>query len=197
MDLSQRIEFCHWLLHFFENSIWIWEPLINSWFNVPIAQIYTFMLFRSTAVSCRSIFSLWVSLIRKNSVAHMHHLAVYLKEGLTFARDESLENSQDSYSWFRLPLRHSLSYFFFFSVDHLLCLYARFLMLFHLNIHEVLSVDPSANVFTFGDFKGSVRYIFTSLFCMSKREGLWNKEKCFLFHFESSFRSWDNQILNF
>ena len=114
MDLSQRIDFCHWLLHFFENSIWIWEPLISSWFNVPIAQIYTFMLFRSTAVLCRSIFSLWVSLIRKNSVAHMHHLAVYLKEGLTFARDESLENSKDSYSWFRLPLRHSLSYFFFF-----------------------------------------------------------------------------------
>ena len=26
---------------------------------------------------------------------------------------------------------------------------------------------------------------------------MWNKEKCFLFHFESSFRSWDNQILTF
>ena len=38
---------------------------------------------------------------------------------------------------------------------------------------------------------------FASLFCMSKGEHLWNKEKCFLFHFESSFRSWDNQILNF
>ena len=35
-----------------------------------------------------------------------------------------------------------------------------------------------------------VRYIFT--FFMSKREHLWNKEKCFLFHVESSFRSWDN-----
>ena len=46
-------------------------------------------------------------------------------------------------------------------------------------------------------FKGWVPYIFTSLFCMPKREDLWNKEKCFLFHFESSFRSWDNQILNF
>ena len=28
-------------------------------------------------------------------------------------------------------------------------------------------------------FKGCVRYIFTSLFCMPKREDLWNKEKCF------------------
>ena len=37
--------------------------------------------------------------------------------------------------------------------------------------------------------KGCVRYIFASLFCMSKREHLRNKEKCFLFHFESSSRS--------
>ena len=38
-------------------------------------------------------------------------------------------------------------------------------------------------------FKGCVRYIFASLLCMSKREHLWNKEKCILFQFESSFRS--------
>ena len=37
--------------------------------------------------------------------------------------------------------------------------------------------------------KGCVRYIFASLFCISKREHLRNKEKCFLFHFESSSRS--------
>ena len=35
-------------------------------------------------------------------------------------------------------------------------------------------------------FKGCGRYIFASLFCMSKREYLRNKEKWFLFHFESS-----------
>ena len=34
--------------------------------------------------------------------------------------------------------------------------------------------------------EGCIRYIFASLFCMSKREHLRNKEKCFLFHFESS-----------
>ena len=38
-------------------------------------------------------------------------------------------------------------------------------------------------------FKGCVRYIFASLFCMSKKELFQNKEKCFLFHFESSSRS--------
>ena len=45
--------------------------------------------------------------------------------------------------------------------------------------------------------KGCDRYIFASLFFKFKGEHLWNKEKCFSFHFKSSFRSWDNQILNF
>ena len=45
--------------------------------------------------------------------------------------------------------------------------------------------------------KGCVCYIFASLFWMSKRGQLWSKEKCFLFHFESSPCSWDNQILTF
>ena len=34
--------------------------------------------------------------------------------------------------------------------------------------------------------QGCVRYIFASFFCMSEREQLQNKEKCFLFHFKSS-----------
>ena len=40
--------------------------------------------------------------------------------------------------------------------------------------------------------KGCPLYIFASLFCMYKKEHLQNKEQ-FLFHFESSFRSWGNQ----
>ena len=40
-------------------------------------------------------------------------------------------------------------------------------------------------------------HIFVSVFCISKREHLWNEEKCFLFHFESSFRSWNNQTVTF
>ena len=44
-------------------------------------------------------------------------------------------------------------------------------------------------------FKSFDCYIFGSLFCTSKGEHLWSKENCFLLHFESSFRSWDNQIL--
>ena len=46
-------------------------------------------------------------------------------------------------------------------------------------------------------FKGCDCYILSSLFYMSERKDLWNKKKCFLFHFESSFRSWFNQILTF
>ena len=56
----------------------------------------------------------YLPLIRKDSSTHMHGLAVYVKEGLPFARDLPLENSADSYLCFRLALLHSVSYFFFF-----------------------------------------------------------------------------------
>ena len=39
-------------------------------------------------------------LTRKDSSTHMHGLTVYVKEGLPFARDLSLENSADSYLCF-------------------------------------------------------------------------------------------------
>ena len=37
----------------------------------------------------------YLPLIRKDSSTHMHSLAVYMKEGLPFARDFSLENFAD------------------------------------------------------------------------------------------------------
>ena len=43
--------------------------------------------------------------------------------------------------------------------------------------------------------KGCVHYIFAGLFFKSKRERLSNQEKSSLFHFKSSFRSRENQIL--
>ena len=39
----------------------------------------------------------YLPLIRKDSSTHMHGLAVYVKDGLPFASDLSLENSADSY----------------------------------------------------------------------------------------------------
>ena len=91
----------------------------------------------------------YLPLIRKDSSTHMHGLAVYVKEGLPFARDLSLENSADSYLCFRLALLHSVPYFFFLyrSSSSSLC------MVFYSissNMDEVFSINPSA-VFVFGD----------------------------------------------
>ena len=93
----------------------------------------------------------YLPLIRKDSSTHMHRLAVYVKEGLPFARDLSLENSADSYLRFRLALLHSVPYFFFLSgpPSSSLCTVLDSILS---NIDEALSINPSANVFVFGDF---------------------------------------------
>ena len=93
----------------------------------------------------------YLPLIRKDSSTHMHGLAVYVKEGLPFARDLSLENSADSYLCFRLALLHSVSYFFFLcrSPSSALCTVFDSISS---NKDEVLSINPSANVFVFGNF---------------------------------------------
>ena len=93
----------------------------------------------------------YLPLIRKDSITHMHGLAVYVKEGLPFARDLSLENSADSYLCFRLALLHSVSYFFFLyrSPSSSLCTVFDSISS---NIDELLSINPSANVFVFGNF---------------------------------------------
>ena len=93
----------------------------------------------------------YLPLIRKDSGTHMHGLAVYVKEGLPFARDLTLENSADSYLSFRLALLHSVSYFFFLyrSPSSALCMV---FVSISSNIDEVLLINPSANVFVFGNF---------------------------------------------
>ena len=80
----------------------------------------------------------------------MHGLAVYVKERLPFAWDLSRENSADSYLCFRLTLLHSVSYFFFLYRSPLSALCMVFYSIS--SIDEVLSINPSANVFVFGDF---------------------------------------------
>ena len=44
----------------------------------------------------------YLPLIQKDSSTHMHGLTVYVKEGLPFAWDLSLENFADSYLCFRM-----------------------------------------------------------------------------------------------
>ena len=53
----------------------------------------------------------YLPLIEKDYITHMHGLVVNINEGLPFARDLSLVNS-DSYLHFQLALLHSDSYFF-------------------------------------------------------------------------------------
>ena len=93
----------------------------------------------------------YLPLIRKDSSTNMHGLAVYVKEGLPFARDLSVENSADSYLCFQLALIHSVSYFFFLyrSPSSSLCTVFDSISC---SIDEVLSINPSANVFVFGGF---------------------------------------------
>ena len=61
------------------------------------------------------------------------------------------------------------------------------------------STNPSTckiDIFVRKIIKGCVDYIFAGLFFKPKREHL-SKEKYFLFHFRISFRSGENQILEF
>ena len=89
-------------------------------------------------------------LIQKYSSIHMHGLAVYVKKGVSFAQDLPLENSADSYLCFGLALLHAVSYFFFLYWSTSLSLCSVFYSIWS-NIDEVLSINPSANVFVFGD----------------------------------------------
>ena len=58
----------------------------------------------------------YLPLMRKDSVSHMHGLAVCLKERLLFAQDLSLESSVDSYLFFRLVSLHSILLIFPLSI---------------------------------------------------------------------------------
>ena len=81
----------------------------------------------------------------------MHGLAVYLKEGLPFVQELSLQKSADSYLCCRLALLHSMSYFFFLyqSPSLPLCTLLHAILC---NIDEVHRVNPCAKVFVFGHF---------------------------------------------
>ena len=85
----------------------------------------------------------------KDCSTHIYGLTVYVK-GLPFALDLSLENSTDPYLCFRLTLLRSVSYssFPYRSPSLSLCL---FFDSISSNI-EVLSINPPANGFVFGDF---------------------------------------------
>ena len=92
----------------------------------------------------------YLPVLRKDSSTPMHGFAVYVKEGLPFARDLSIENFADSYLCFRVALLHSVSCFFFLyrSPSPSLCTDFDSILF---NINEVLWINPSPNVFFIGD----------------------------------------------
>ena len=83
----------------------------------------------------------YLPLIQKDSVTQMHGLAVYVKEGLPFAQDLSLEKFEDSHLCFRLALLYSVSYFFFLCGSPSLLLCSVFDSISS-NTDEVLLINP-------------------------------------------------------
>ena len=81
----------------------------------------------------------------------MHSLVVYVKEGLPFAWDFSLENSEDSNLSFWLALFNLVSFFFLLYRLASSYLYTIFDAILS-NKVEVLSTNPSATVFAFEEF---------------------------------------------
>ena len=79
----------------------------------------------------------------------MHGLAVYVKEGLPFARDLSLENSADSYLCFQTGFTSLSVLLLLLSITFVFCTVFDSISS---DLDEVLSTNPSANVFVFGDF---------------------------------------------
>ena len=105
----------------------------------------------------------YLPLIRKDSITHMHGLAVYVKEGLPFAQDLFIKNcrfllmfSTGFTPLIVLLLFPQFIFFLFNSVPQFLnppssstC------TIFHSissNMDEVLFINPSANVFVLGGF---------------------------------------------
>ena len=72
-------------------------------------------------------------------------------EGLPLAWELSLENSAHCFLCFRMALLHPVPYFFFLYRSSSLSFCTAFDVISS-NIDEVPSINPSANVFVFGDF---------------------------------------------
>ena len=107
---------------------WMW---IFPWIKLPTILPYVRQTNLDDLIDSGNFCEGLSFLNKKDSITHVHSFVVYVKEGLPFTREASLENFVDSYLCFQLALLHSVSYFFY-SVDHFLRHCARFLTLFHL-----------------------------------------------------------------
>ena len=58
-DYKHKVKY---IIFFWKKFVWVWELLINSWFNLPITQKPILLLFASAWVLYEGVFSLWVFL---------------------------------------------------------------------------------------------------------------------------------------
>ena len=126
--------------------MWIFPWIKCSWHSCSIRDKFGYDSIDSGNFSVR----VYLLLFWKDSITHMHSVAVYVKQWLPFAQDFSQESSSDSYICFWLALLHSLSYSFYlyWSPSLLLCIVFDSISS---KIDEILSINSYANVFVFGD----------------------------------------------
>ena len=86
----------------------------------------------------------------------MHGLAVYVKKGLSFAHDLSIENWWEFLIMLSAALLHLVFYILFLYQSPTFCLCKMFDAVLS-NIEEILSVNPSAKAFVFWDLMLTVR----------------------------------------
>ena len=158
-----------------QRVLWDLNSLKLSWNSPDILALCETILDDSTDSGNLSVRG-YLLLIWKYSSTHLHGLAVYVKEGVSFAQDLSPENSANSYLSFGLALPHSASYFFFLYWSPSLFLCSVFDSIWS-NIDEVLSINPSANVFVFGDLDVDHKDCLTY-----SGETVWPGELCCNFH---------------
>ena len=91
-----------------------WESFLES--NSPDILALCETNLDDSNDSCNFSVRGYLPLIQKDYSAHMHGLTVYVKDGLPFARDLSLENSANSYLSFQLALLHSVLLLFPLSI---------------------------------------------------------------------------------
>ena len=91
----------------------------------------------------------YLLLIRKDSVTHMHGLAIYVIEEFPFAKGTSLENPWDTYCFWPALLHLGFYFFFLLLLSSSLCTVFDIILS---NINEALSTNPSANLFAFENF---------------------------------------------
>ena len=184
---------CHWKSHYI--MFVLFEYFILS--AVKLCQnSYVWMLWHScslwdkpgwlTKTATWMATSLWEVIFLNPKGTHMHGLAVYVKEGLPFAWDLSLENSADCYLCFQLALL-LVSYFFFLHRSPSLSLCMVFDSISS-NIDNVLSINPSANVFVFGYFN-----IHHKNWLSYSGRTDWPGELCYNFSFSNDL----TQMVNF